>query len=126
MQTEPTREVACRQDLRARTQRFALQVIRLCGQLPRSMEAQVLGKQLLRSGTSPGAQYREAYRAKSSADYVSKVEGVLQELEETQYWLELISAAGLLPRDGTDPLHREADELIAIFVASVKTARGKR
>ncbi|MFN3649822.1 MAG: four helix bundle protein [Armatimonadota bacterium] len=79
-----------RQDLRARTQQFALAVVRFYGQLPRTAEAQVLGRQLLRAGTSPGAQYREAFRAKSTADLISKMEGALQELEETHYWLELL------------------------------------
>jgi len=85
------------QDLLDRTKQFALRVIAVFRALPREETARVLGKQLLRSGTSVGAQYREAQRAKSNADFISKVEGALQELEETRYWLELLAEAGLLP-----------------------------
>ncbi len=74
-------------DLKARTRQFALQVIRLYVSLPQTTEAQVIGRQLLRAGTSVGAHYREAQRAKSDADFISKIEGGLQELEETQYGL---------------------------------------
>jgi four helix bundle protein len=77
-------------DLRTRTKKFALRMIRLYQGLPKSGEAQVIGKQLLRSGTSVGAQYREACRAKSPADFISKMEGSLQELDEILYWLELL------------------------------------
>jgi four helix bundle protein len=73
------------QDLKARTKTFALRIIRLYTSLPKSTEAQVLGKQVLRSGTSVGAHYREANRAKSDADFVNKIEGALQELDETGY-----------------------------------------
>ena len=82
-------------DLKGRTKAFALRVIRLYVALPKSVEAQVLGKQLLRSGTSVGAHYREAQRAKSDADFISKIEGALQELDETVYWLELVEEAGI-------------------------------
>src|SRR2546423_4056699 len=81
-------------DLRVRTKSFALRIIRLYAALPKTVEAQVIGKQLLRSGTSVGAHYREAQRAKSNADFISKIEGGLQELEETVYWLELLADAG--------------------------------
>ena len=82
---------------------------------------------MLRSGTSVGAQYREATRAKSVADFVSKVEGSLQEVEETQYWLELLIDSGVI-RDAerVHPLIQEAGELAAIFVASVRTAKRRR
>ncbi|MFN3652508.1 MAG: four helix bundle protein [Armatimonadota bacterium] len=112
-----------RRDLRVRTRDFALAVIRFYGTLPRTAEAHVLGRQLLRAGTSPGALYREAHRAKSNPDFISKMEGALQELDETQYWLELLQAAEIAPASAVQPLLREADELIAIFVASVKTAK---
>ena len=78
-------------DLKQRTKEFALRIVRLYVALPKTTESQVLGKQLLRSGTSVGAHYREAQRAKSNADFISKIEGGLQELDETCYWLELIS-----------------------------------
>ena len=83
--------------LRTRTRQYALRIIRLYSALPKTTEAQVLGRQLLRSGTSVGAHYREAHRAKSNADFVSKIEGGLQELEETGYWLELLHEAQIMP-----------------------------
>ncbi len=110
-------------DLRVRTKDFALRIIRLYQALPKTGEAQVLGKQVLRSGTSIGAQYREACRAKSVRDFISKMEGSLQELDETAYWLELLAEAGILPQDRLIDLIKETDELLAIFVSSVKTAK---
>src|SRR5215213_618992 len=87
-----------KEDLSARTKDFALRVVRLLCALPKTTEAQVLGKQVLRSGTSVGAHYREAMRARSTAEFISKIEGGLQELEETSYWFELIADAGILPQ----------------------------
>lgn len=113
-------------DLRARTTAFALRIIRLYGSLPKSVEAQVIGRQVLRSGTAVGAHYREADRAKSTADFVSKMEGGLQELDETAYWLELLVEAEIVSASKLAELRRETDELIAIFVASVKTAKKRR
>ncbi|RPF46627.1 four helix bundle protein [Thermodesulfitimonas autotrophica] len=113
-------------DLRVRTKDFALQVIRLYSALPKTTEAQVLGKQLLRSGTSVGAHYREAQRAKSNADFINKVEGALQELEETQYWLELLQDCSLINEDKSTSLRQECNELIAIFVTMVRTIKSKR
>lgn len=113
-------------DLRARTKGFALAVLRLYSSLPRTTEAQILGKQVLRSGTSVGAHYREATRARSSAEFVSKIQGGLQEPEETVYWLELLVEAGIVDRSPLCDLFQEAEELISIFVSSVKTARKSR
>jgi four helix bundle protein len=113
-------------DLRARTKGFALVALRLYSSLPRTTEAQVLGKQVLRSGTSVGAHYREATRARSSAEFVSKIQGGLQELEETVYWLELLVEAAIVDRARLADLFQEAEELISIFVSSVKTARKPR
>ena len=110
-------------DLRNRTKMYALLIIRLFQTLPKSGEAQVIGKQILRSGTSVGAQYREACRAKSSADFINKMEGSLQELDETSYWLELLSESGIMPTDQLADLQKENNELTAIFVASVITAK---
>lgn len=110
-------------DLRVRTKKFALRIIKLYQQLPKSGEAQVVGKQVLRSGTSVGAQYREACRAKSPADFISKMEGSLQELDETAYWLELLIEGDIIKPEKLGDLPKETDELIAIFVASVKTAK---
>jgi four helix bundle protein len=83
-------------DLRDRTKRFALRVIRLFGALPKTVEAQVIGRQVLKSGTSVGAHYREAHRARSTAEFISKLEGGLQELDETAYWLELLAESGII------------------------------
>ena len=112
--------------LQVRTTRFALAIIRLCSTLPAGMPGQVLGRQVLRSGTSVGAQYREARRAKSAADFVSKIEGALQEIEETGYWLELLTESGLITSVAAAPLLAEANELTAMLVASAKTAKKKK
>ncbi|MEW5830339.1 MAG: four helix bundle protein [Chloroflexota bacterium] len=113
-------------DLRIRTKQFALRIIKLYQHLPKSGEAQVIGKQVLRSGTSVGAQYREACRAKSPADFISKMEGSLQELDETAFWLELLLEANIATAEKLGDLQKESDELIAIFVTSVKTAKRNR
>ena len=112
-------------DLRNRTKTCALSIIKLYQALPQSGEAQVLGKQILRSGTSVGAQYREACRAKSPADFINKMEGSLQELDETGYWLELLSESEIMPAEKLVNLQKEND-LTAIFVTSVKTAKRNR
>lgn len=98
-------------DLKARTKEYALEIIRIYAVLPKRTEAQVLGRQLLGSGTSVGAQYREAQRAKSNADFISKIEGALQELEETAYWLELREESGLVPKGHLSAIERESNEL---------------
>jgi four helix bundle protein len=114
-----------RQDLRGRTKTFALRIIKLYTALPKKTEAQVLGKQILRSGTSVGAHYHEACRAKSDADFISKLEGGLQELEETIYWLELIVEAKIFSITRIKTLQDEAEELIAMFVTMVKRVKAK-
>ena len=111
------------QDLKSRTKLFALRVIRMFGALPNSIEAQVLGKQVLRSGTSVGAHYREAMRARSTAEFVSKIEGGLAELEETTYWIELISESGIVPLSRLESLLTEANELTSILVTCAKNAK---
>jgi four helix bundle protein len=113
-------------DLRVRTKQYALRVIKCFSALPKETVAQVLGRQLLRSGTSLGAHYREARRARSVAEFVSKMEGGLQEADESAYWLELLSESGVVPAPRLAPLMEETDELLAIFAASVKTAKRKR
>ncbi len=110
-------------DLKTRTKAFALRIIRLYCALPNAPAAQVLGKQLLRSGTSVGAHYREAHRARSTAEFVSKIEGGLQELEETAYWLELLAESGIVRNDRLGNLLQEANELTAILVSCVKHAK---
>ena len=110
-------------DLQKRTKSFALRVIRMYVALPKTTEAQVIGKQVLRSGTSVGASYREAMRARSRAEFISKMECGLQELEETSYWLELLVDGGIIHEERLNDLRKEAEELIAILVSSVKTAK---
>ena len=111
------------QDLRTRTSDFALQIIRLYVSLPKTTEAQVIGKQFLRSGTSIGAHYSEGYRAKSDADIVNKFETALQELDETDYWLDLLIKANIVSAQKVEPLIKETNELIAIFVTIVKKVK---
>jgi four helix bundle protein len=112
-----------RQDLRARTRDYALRIIRLYESLPRNGAVHVVSHQLLRSGTSVGAQYRESCRAKSKADFISKVEGALQELEESIYWIELLTQADYVNESKLAPLMEESNELISIFVAMVKNTK---
>jgi four helix bundle protein len=114
-----------KEDLKQRTKQFALRVIRLFANLPKTTEAQVLGKQLLRSGTSVGANYREAYRARSKSEFVAKCGDALRELEESAYWLELLLDAGLMPSERLQSLRSECDELTAIFVTIIKQARNR-
>ena len=111
------------EDLKKRTKDFALRIIRVYSSLPKETVAQVIGKQVLRSGTSVGAHYREACRSRSHAEFISKIEGGLQELEETVYWLELLIESGLISQSRLNLLLHESDELIAILVASVKKAK---
>jgi len=106
-----------------RTRRYALSVIRLYTTLSKSTVAQVLGRQLLRSATSVGAHYREACRAKSAADFVSKIEGALQELDETGYWLELLVESETVRANDCEALIAETNELISIFVSVVRTVK---
>ena len=106
-----------------RTKRFALAVIRLYASLSKSTVNQVLGKQVLRSATFIGAHYREACRAKSNADFVSKIEGALQELDETVYWLELLQENFPVKSDQIEPLTTEANELISIFVTVTRSVK---
>lgn len=108
------------EDLKWRTKNFALRIIKLYTSLPKKSEAQVIGKQILRSGTSVGAQFREGIRSKSKANLINKLEGCLQAIEETQYWLELIIESNIVEKKRLELLYRETEELIAIFVAIVK------
>ncbi|MEW6237038.1 MAG: four helix bundle protein [Candidatus Omnitrophota bacterium] len=109
-----------------RTKDFALRIIRLYTALPKTTEAQVIGKQILRSGTSVGAHVREGKRSRSDAEMISKTEGALQELEETIYWLELLVDSGIVKTELLSDLMNETNELIAILVSSVKTIKARR
>lgn len=110
-------------DLRERTKSFALRVVRMFSTLPKTTEAQVLGRQVLRSGTSIGANYREAYRGRSKAEFIAKCGDCLREIEETAYWLELLVDAGVVPSAKLAPLRKEIDELTAIFVTIIKRSK---
>jgi four helix bundle protein len=115
------------EDLRTRTKRYALRVIRLFRALPRrDAVAEVLGKQLLRSATSVAAHYREACRAKSDLDFISKLEGAQQELDESELWLELLSDSGVIKPRLIQPLREETNELIAILVTMTRKVKTRR
>ncbi len=113
-------------DLKARTKSFALRIIKVVDALPNTRSANVIGNQLLRSGTSVGANYRAACRARSTAEFVAKLGIVEEEADESGYWLELLVDSGLMPKKQLSGLRQEADELVAIMVASIKTARKRR
>jgi four helix bundle protein len=106
-------------DLRERTKHFALSIIRMFSIIPKTTEAQIL----LRSGTSVGANYREAYRGRSKAEFVAKCGDSLRELEETAYWLELLAAGKIVQPGKLSALRQECDELIAIFVTILKRSK---
>src|SRR5262245_26599774 len=112
-------------DLKIRTKEYALSVIRLFAALPKRTETQILGRQLLRAGTSVGAQYREATRAKSNADFISKIEGSLQELEEAEYWLEMLGESAVVAKNGLAAVRKETGELKGIFVSIVINTKAK-
>ena len=112
-------------DLKQRTKLFALRIIRLCESLPKTRIGNVINNQLLRCGTSVGANYRAACRARSTAEFIAKMGIVEEECDESLYWMELIIAAELLPEERLEDLMAEADEILAITVSSIKTARKK-
>ncbi|QDU18671.1 four helix bundle protein [Urbifossiella limnaea] len=121
-QTEPAERV----DLRVRTKQFAVRIIRMYGVLPKQAEADVIGRQVLRSGTSVGANFREAHRARSDAEFVSKLGDCLKELEETSYWLELLVDAGLVPPARVAALREECEQLIAILTTISKKVKARK
>lgn len=113
-------------EMKQRTKLFALRVIRLVESLPKGRTSEVLGRQLLRSGTSVGANYRAACRAKSRADFISKMGTVEEEADESMYWMELLVESGLVQHDDVADLLDEANQLVAITVSSIKTAKSKK
>lgn len=114
------------EQLKDRTKNFALEVIKLVEQLPKGRATDIIGKQLIRSGTSVGANYRAASRAKSPADFISNMGIVEEEADEAMYWMELLVESGSLRSDQVVPLVKEANELLAITVSSIKTARSNK
>ncbi len=114
------------EQLRDRTRQFATRVVRLFRALPHTGDAEVLGKQLLRSGTSVGANYRAACRARSKREFIAKIGVVLEEADESVYWLEMMYENKIVPPQKLELLLKEARELTAIFTASEETARHRR
>jgi four helix bundle protein len=112
-------------DLKERTKAYARRIIKLFIALPKETVAQVLGKQLLRSGTSVGANYREANRGRSKAEFIAKVGDCLREVDETAYWLELLVDEKLVPAPKMTALLDETEQLTAIFVTILKKAKGE-
>lgn len=112
--------------MKQRTKSFALRIIELVDNLPGGRAAEVIGRQLLRSGTSVGANYRAACRAKSVADFIAKMGIVEEEADECIYWMELLMEAKILPPARLQALMSEADELVAITVSSIKTAKANK
>ncbi len=114
------------QKFKQRTKELALRIIKLVEALPQTSTAQIIGKQLLRSGTSVGANYRAACRAKSIADMISKLAIVEEEADETLYWLELLVAAEIMPQSKLQKLMAETNEIVAMIVSSIKTLRQRK
>ena len=110
-------------DLSLRTKNLALQIIKFFPKLPKTAEAQVLGRQLLRSATSVGANYREAFRGRSRAEFIAKCGDSLRELEESRYWLQLLRESGAAKSALLEPLRDECDQLTAIFVTILKRSK---
>lgn len=111
------------EDLRLRTLDFSLRIIKMFGQLPKTDEARTLGRQVLRSGTSIGANYREARRARSKAEFISIAGISLREADETSYWLELLVRSEIVAESKLQALRDECEELIAIFVTIIRKAK---
>jgi four helix bundle protein len=111
--------------LKERTNSFALQIIKLVESLPKGRTADVIGRQLLDAGTSVGANYRAACRPRSPADFISKMGIVEEETDETIYWMELLIEAKLVQKNDIFPLLEEANQILAMTVSSIRTARRK-
>ena len=120
MQTQKTYQA---EELKKRAKQFAIRIVRLYQALPKREEARVIGKQVLRSGTSVAANYRAVCRSRSKAEFIARIGIVVEEVDETVFWLELIVETGIIPQSRAQDLLREANELLAIFAASQRTAR---
>jgi len=114
------------EQMKKKTKEFAKDIIKLCRKLPENREGRLIGNQIFRSGTSVAANYRAACRARSTADFISKLSIVEEEADETLFWLELIEEMKILDRSLIESLMQESDEIIAIIVSSIKTARKKK
>lgn len=111
---------------KARTKKLAVAIIKQVDKLPRSLAADVIARQLVRSGTSIGANYRAACRAKSTPDMINKLKIVEEESDETAYWLEILVEAGIIQQEQVSDTHKEANEILAMTVASIKTLRNRK
>jgi four helix bundle protein len=114
------------EQMRKRTKEHAKQIINLCRQLPSTREGRLIGNQIFRSGTSVGSNYRAVCRARSKADFIAKIGLVLEETDETLYWLELLDETGVLGAEILEPLMKEANELVSIFVATLNKAKSRK
>jgi len=114
------------EELRARTKEFAIRIVRLFRSLPKNDEARIIGKQVLRAGTSVAANYRAVCRARSRAEFISKIGVAVEEADETVFWLEILVETGIVPRARMEKLLAEANELLAILAASQRTARASQ
>jgi four helix bundle protein len=120
---KPEREESCHRDFKERAFQFGIRRVRLVESLPKSMPAQTIGRQLVRAGTSVGANHRAAVRARSRADFVSKMGIVEEESDEALYWIDVLVELGFVSAKRVEELRHEANEIIAITVSSIKTAR---
>lgn len=113
-------------ELKERTKKFTLRIMKLVDALPNTVAGRVIANQIMRSGSSFGANYRAACRARSNAEFISKLGTVLGKSDETEFWLDLIMEGELIPMNKVEPLKKEAEEITAIMAASRKTAQGKK
>ena len=114
------------EELKKRTKEFGLRIINLYDELSKTKKGQIIGNQLIRAGTSVGANYRAACRAKSNADFVYKIQIVEEEADESAFWLELISEANIINKKRLVDLLKEANELTAIFTSAGRTAKKRK
>jgi len=113
------------EEMKTRTRSFALRILRLVDALPKTRTAEVVGRQVLRCGTSVGANYRASCRAKSPADFIAKMGIVEEEADETVYWIELLIESGQVDKERVNSLLDEANQILSIAVSSINTARGR-
>jgi four helix bundle protein len=113
------------EQLKLRTKQIGLEVIKLIDELPSKPSAWAIAKQIVRSSTSVGANYRAACRAKSTADFINKLKIIEEETDETQYWLEILEESGLVQSDRIEFIKKEVNEILSIVVSSIKTLKSK-
>ncbi len=111
---------------KTRTKKLAVAIIREVDRLPKSRAADVIARQIIRSGTSVGANYRAACRAKSTADMINKMKIVEEECDETAYWIEILVESGLISQEQVNEVYKETNEILAMTVASIKTLRNRK